>query len=134
MTMTYEEAKEIVHKMDIKSPKEWKNYCKERKKHDHPNLPTDPPQFYKNKWVSWNDWLGVEGFPARRWVDYEMARDYIQSVTPRITNTKEWNAYCHSGKKPRNIPHSPQKIYEGRGWICWDAWFGNTGPQVVIIE
>src|SRR5262249_51798226 len=36
----------------------------------------------------------------------------------------DWFAYCKSGKKPEDIPTSPQKTYADNGWVSWGDWLG----------
>jgi len=36
----------------------------------------------------------------------------------------EWREYCKSGKKPINIPASPDKTYKNKGWISWGDFLG----------
>lgn len=54
--LNYEEAREFVHKLSLKSQTEWFEYCKS---FDKPkDIPSDPQGTYKNKgWSSWGDWL-----------------------------------------------------------------------------
>lgn len=35
-----------------------------------------------------------------------------------------WEAYCHSGKKPVDIPARPDIVYrkQWRGWVDWLGW------------
>jgi superfamily II DNA or RNA helicase len=57
--LSYEEAREIVQKLEFKIVSDWRQYCKSGK------LPTDMPKYpdstYKDKgWKSWPDFLGYE--------------------------------------------------------------------------
>lgn len=52
----FDEAKECVNKLKLKSNSEWRILVKENNIPN--NIPTSPQTFYKNKWVSWYDWLG----------------------------------------------------------------------------
>ena len=38
---------------------------------------------------------------------------------------KGWLPYCRSGKKPPDIPSSPQAVYGDAGWNGWPDWLGN---------
>jgi hypothetical protein len=38
---------------------------------------------------------------------------------------KEWVAYCGSGKKPDDIPASPDNVYAKAGWAGFGDWLGN---------
>jgi hypothetical protein len=55
---TFVEAREFVHKLNLKSQRQYFNYCKNSNKPD--NIPRAPHKSYKNKgWISWPDWLGT---------------------------------------------------------------------------
>ncbi|MBX9688745.1 MAG: DEAD/DEAH box helicase family protein [Candidatus Obscuribacterales bacterium] len=56
------------------------------------------------------------------WRPFLEARDLVRSL--RLTSQKEWIAYCNSGKKPSDIPTSPQYIYKNDGWISLGDWLG----------
>ncbi len=54
----FEEAKYFVHKLNLKSGKEWNEYCKSGEKPD--DIPAAPNNTYKNKgWAGIKDWLGT---------------------------------------------------------------------------
>jgi hypothetical protein len=42
----------------------------------------------------------------------------------------EWRDYCRSGKKPADIPASPETKYAVAGWSGWGDWLG-TGRRRV---
>lgn len=94
-------------------------------KQENKKLPLSPPLAYKNEWVSWDQFLGRCNRVSSKFLSYEDARKIISIISPKITNCKEWDKYCKSGKRPDNIPHSPQKIYKDNGWVSWDHWFSN---------
>ncbi len=53
---TFYDAKTFVHSLNLKSQKEWKEYCNTGK---IPNdIPKHPEEYYKG-WRSWEDWLGT---------------------------------------------------------------------------
>ena len=49
------------------------------------------------------------------------ARKFVQSLG--LKNQKEWYNFCKSGKKPNDIPSSPNKIFE-KEWSSWGDWLG----------
>ncbi len=54
--LPYEEAKIIVHRLKLKTIREWKSYAKSDQKPK--DIPSSPDHVYKNKgWISWRDWL-----------------------------------------------------------------------------
>lgn len=55
--LTYTEARKYVHKLKLRTQKDWNSYCQQNTRPS--NIPRSPAQTYKNKgWISWNDWLG----------------------------------------------------------------------------
>jgi hypothetical protein len=55
--LTTFEAREFVHKLELKSIKEWQKYIES----DIPsNIPKKPREIYKEQgWISILDWLGI---------------------------------------------------------------------------
>ena len=46
-------------KLNLKSNKEWRQYCKSGKK--PVDIPSNPDATYKNQgWINWADWLGKD--------------------------------------------------------------------------
>jgi hypothetical protein len=45
--LPYEEAREYVHKLNLKNQKEWQDYSKSNKKPDY--IPATPQKVYKGK-------------------------------------------------------------------------------------
>jgi hypothetical protein len=56
--MKFEESREIVRKLNIKTNLEWRRWCK-NKSDDFIRIPSSPEQVY-DKWVDWFDWLGTK--------------------------------------------------------------------------
>jgi hypothetical protein len=51
------------------------------------------------------------------------ARKFVQSLG--LKNTKEWEDYCKSGKKPDDIPYAPQSSSYRNEWKGITDWLGN---------
>jgi Phage-integrase repeat unit len=49
--MPFEEAKDVIHSLHMKSIEEWFEYCKAGKKPK--NLPTNPSVVYEEDWKGW---------------------------------------------------------------------------------
>ena len=57
--MGFEQAKNFVHSLGIRSCTEWKIYCKSGERPY--NIPAFPPRTYCNiGWSGWKEWLGYE--------------------------------------------------------------------------
>lgn len=136
---SFEKAREYARKQKIKTIDEWVKiaeelaYANRNGDLEKFNIPSSPAKHYKNEWISWGDFFGTDESVPSKFLSYKDARFFVQHLTPQIKNCKEWDAYCKSGKKPKNIPHSPQKIYKEHGWIGWDCWFG-TGLYGIGIS
>lgn len=55
--LSFIEARKIVRTLGLKGQQEWADWC--RSKNRANNIPTSPPEIYKDDWVSWGDWLGT---------------------------------------------------------------------------
>jgi superfamily II DNA or RNA helicase len=57
--LNFSDAKKYVHKLKLRTQKDWNNYCRENTRPS--NIPRSPAGVYKNKgWISWQDFLGKE--------------------------------------------------------------------------
>lgn len=128
----FEEARAFVHTLNIKNVEEWLEYCKSGKK---PNdIPHKPDRVYKNKgWRSYGDWFGVwkeKSFEKKenikredkQYLPFEEAKSFVHNL--KIKNVKEWFEYCDSGKRPKNIPYNPDRVYKNKGWKSYPDWLG----------
>jgi superfamily II DNA or RNA helicase len=74
---SFEEARNFVHKLGLKSAVEWMEFCKSGNK--PADIPSDPYGVYKDEWISFVDWLGYE---ERLWSIgrvKELLKDLIES-------------------------------------------------------
>jgi len=113
----FEQARDFVHSLGLKSAMEWYAYCKSGKK--PANIPSNPDRVYKG-WISHIDWLGNHRLTEFR--PFEQARDFVHSLG--LKNHYEWRDYCKSGKRPADIPGDPNRIYWDKGWISYGDWMG----------
>jgi hypothetical protein len=63
-----------------------------------------------------DDWLGNEYLP------FAKARATVRGLG--LKSLGEWRDYCKSGKKPRDIPATPQLTYANDGWAGSGDWLG----------
>jgi hypothetical protein len=56
--MSFEESKEIVRNLKLKTNKEWRRWCK-NKPEEFIRIPSSPENVYSDKWTNWYDWLGT---------------------------------------------------------------------------
>ncbi|HRF58099.1 MAG TPA: helicase-related protein, partial [Campylobacterales bacterium] len=57
------------------------------------------------------------------WRPFEEARGFVRDLG--LDGVKEWQDYCKSSNKPRDIPSSPSSVYAGIGWLGMADWLGN---------
>jgi hypothetical protein len=85
---------------------------------------------YQEKgWSNYGDWLGTGNisYHKTQWRAYNRARSYVRKL--KLRNSNEWRKFCR-GKlrkvnKPADIPATPYKVYEGKGWKGMEDWLGN---------
>lgn len=123
--LPYEEAKKFFKEIGIKNIKEWALYCKSGKRPN--NIPSNPSSAYKDKgWISWNDFFDIEinnkHNKTKNFLSYEEAKKFVRKL--RLKSKQKWIKYSESGKKPKNIPSIPSKIYKDNGWINWGDFLG----------
>jgi hypothetical protein len=106
----FESAREFVRSLNLKSGKEWLEYCKSGNKPD--DIPASPDKTCKKDWQGYGNWLGTGNIANRDKVyrPFTEAREFVRSLG--LKNNKEWKEYCKSGNKPDDIPTNPWKIYK----------------------
>jgi len=121
--LNYQEAKEIVKKLNITTTLEWRN--KARLKELPIEIPKRPDLYYlDNGWVSWSDWLDVSiiSNKNKKFLPYDNAKGIVDKLNLKSNN--EWREYCKTNLKPKNIPSNPDIIYKKDGWVSWSDWLG----------
>ena len=125
--LSFVAARTFVRTLKLRSRKEWKEYSKSGKRPS--NIPSSPDKLYRNRgWISWPDWLGYEGkevMAPGSALSFVAARTFVRTL--KLRSMKEWHAYSKSGKRPSNIPGSPDKVYRNAGWISMPDWLGYGG-------
>jgi Phage-integrase repeat unit len=115
---SFEKARSFVHRLDLKSTKEWNAYCTSGKK--PADIPSGPSGIYGDVgWAGISDWLGK---PTRQFRPFKQAGAFVRDLG--LKTEAEWFAYCKSGKKPDDIPTSPRRVYADLGWIGMADWLG----------
>jgi superfamily II DNA or RNA helicase len=123
--MSFEEAREFVRTLNLKSGEEWKKYCLSNKSIN--NIPKTPLVVYKNSgWISMGDWLGTGRIASNKIIyrDFEDARNFAQMLN--LKTSEQWKTYCSSGNLPTDIPRNPHQTYKGKGWIGFGNWLGTN--------
>ena len=132
---SFNEARELAHSLKLKDQKQWFAYCKSSKK---PNdIPQGPHRVYKNKgWKGFGDWLGTGnlGWKEKHELtrNFGDARKFVHSL--KLKNVNEWREYTKSGKKPDDIPATPNTVYKSDGWISMGDWLGTGNIASHLIQ
>jgi len=130
---SYEEARVFVHRLGLRTRKEYRTYCRGEfpDKPVKPNdIPTNPETVYEDSgWIGTADWLGFvhPRSPNLKYRPFRDARTFVHSL--KLNSLDEWRRYCkgeikEKGIKPLDITGSPDKTYKGKGWISWLDWLG----------
>ena len=121
--LPFNEAKDFVHLLKLKSSDDWKKYCKNTKKPDY--IPANPRRVYKYKgWKSMGDWLGTGTIAPKDMLfrPFTEAQAFVHSLGLKSSN--DWKTYCISGNKPHDLPSNPNLTYKGTGWTSMGDWLG----------
>lgn len=126
---SFNEAREFVQSLNLKNSVEWENYRKSINKPS--DIPSNPNITYKDSgWKGIKDWLGT-GIKID-YIDYHSAKTFVNSL--KLSSRKEWEEYCKSGKKPIDIPSSPERAYLNKGWTSVGDWLGTGRIQTQLLK
>jgi superfamily II DNA or RNA helicase len=129
----FKEARAFVRQLDLKSAADWRRYCARGER--PADIPSHPHLVYaKTGWSSWGDWLGTGRIAdnLRKFRSFEKARAFVRGLG--MNSETEWREYCRSGKKPANIPASPETGYAKSGWTSWGDWLGTGRRRVAGLR
>ena len=120
---SFKDARKFARSLKLSGQKEWQQYCKSGKKPD--DIPGHPEYTYKNEWIGLGDWLGTSNIQGRlqhaNLKSFNESRKFARSL--KLSGQKEWQQYCKSGKRPKDIPTNPSRSYKDE-WKGWGDWFG----------
>jgi superfamily II DNA or RNA helicase len=118
----FAQARAFVRELGLTNRAQWLTYCSSGQRPS--DIPTTPDRVYAGQWQGLNDWLGKPTQIERRkpksgWRPFEQARAYAHTLG--LTTIQQWYQHCASGKKPLDIPSTPDQTYRGkfRGWKDW---------------
>jgi superfamily II DNA or RNA helicase len=118
---SFKKARAFVRGLGLESFTEWLDYCASGKKPD--DIPSSPRNTYGEAgWVGFPDWLGA-GRRVGGWRPFKEARSFARSLG--LKSVTEWQDYCKSGKKPDDLPATPEKTYAEADWAGYGDWLGN---------
>jgi superfamily II DNA or RNA helicase len=139
--LPYEQAKRIVHNLNLKSQKDWNTYKNGKMKGAKlpAGIPRSPAIVYeRNGWVNWGDWLGSGSIAPqnKKYLSFYKARLFVRKLG--LKSTKEWVDFCKGmkpeiGRLPSDIPTKPRQIFKTQGWISMGDWLG-TGTVASFLK
>jgi hypothetical protein len=117
----FKEVQEFVRALNLKTYKEWNDYCKSGNKPE--DVPSTPNKTYKKDFTGWGDWLGTGKISPkdREYRPFKEAKEFAISLN--LKGWREWVAYCKSGNKPNDVPSNPNEIYKN-DWKGVGNWLG----------
>ena len=94
-----------------------------KSKKRHPKIPSKPENVYK-EFIDYYDFLNsfkpfIE--PKGDYWTYKKSKAFVQKLN--LQNISDWKKYYQSGKKPINIPGTPQKTY-GKEFEGYEVFLG----------
>ena len=122
--LPFDEAREFVKSLNIKSYIDWKAYCNSGEKPKE--IPRAPHSTYLHDgWISWADFLGEGNIATQkvRFLKFEEARDYVWGLG--LIGKSEWENFRKKGLLPKEIPSTPSRTYKDNGWKGFGDWLGN---------
>ena len=120
--LSYQEAKQAVHKLKLSSGRAWREY--KAKFGQNLAIPKSPDVYYRKKgWVNWLDFLGSDS-GLSKWRDFQKARDFVHKL--KLGNRRDYMAWVKSRGRPDDIPTNPNIVYRDE-WLGWQDWL--TRPQ-----
>ena len=117
--LPYEEAKERIQSLNLRS---FREYCKLSKQGKLPErIPSAPHDVYKGKgWIDWSDFLGKKRHSKP--LPFKGAKKIVENFN--IRTKKEYYKLYKQGKLPKGMPRYPANVYENKGWISWYDFLG----------
>ncbi len=129
----FKDARAFARSLNLRSEDEWRKFSKgnlSEKGTRPPDIPTTPGTKYaKSGWAGMGDWLGTGTVAAhlRQYGPFKEAQEFARSLG--LKSWAEWREYCkgnipEKGDLPPDIPASPHKTYEQKGWAGVGDWLG----------
>ena len=129
--MPFEDARDFVRNLGLKSSREWREYISTGKKPS--NIPSNPNQIYK-EFQGIGDWLGSNTVQtqSRVYLSFFEARKFVRKLN--LKSNQQWREYLKSGKKPSNIPSALPGRYKNKGWKGWSDFLGHSNRYRRDVE
>ena len=120
----FEKARDYVRNLNLYSFEDWKEYSKSSEKPKE--IPTNPHKIYKDKWISYSDWLGTFRLSptavSQNFWPFEKAREFVRGFN--FKSKKEYYQYVKTDQRPQELPTGPDVTYKNE-WISWGDFLGS---------
>ena len=133
---SYADAKKFVHKLNLKTQKEWQRYAKSNKRPKH--IPGSPEGTYKKiGWKGYGDWLGTGSISNqdRLFLSYNQSKKVVQKIIwngKSLGSGTDFGDWSKSGNRPKNIPSAPDRTYKKEK--TWQSWGDFLGTKRVAFQ
>ncbi len=121
--VSFNEARQLVHGLNIKTNKEWRNYTQSAVFDNR--IPKTPERVYSKEWKNWGDWLGNGQLSSKQisgiFITYNQFKNFIIQLA--IKTETEWRQYIKTNKIDSSIPKRPDNAYKNLGWLGWSELF-----------
>ncbi|HWA85892.1 MAG TPA: DEAD/DEAH box helicase family protein [Opitutus sp.] len=124
----FADARVWAQNLGLRSLDDWMSFVRKDPVSFPTDIPSWPDRTYRNSgWSGWTDFLGY----SEDWRSFPEARQFARSL--KFSGQREWKRFAKGARpdlppKPSDIPASPWKAYEKRGWAGWRDWLGTTKP------
>ena len=121
--MSYEDHKEIIKPLKLKSIHQYQAYLKKNKIR---GLHRYPPKIFEKVWEKNGGWSGFLSKPIshldriKKRMPFKKARDFVWNLN--LKTEHEWKAYTKSDSFPDFLPMSPGSVYDE--WTGMENWIG----------
>lgn len=95
-TLSFADAKKIVHTFGLRSREEWQRFKETNKR--PANIPKSPDKVYADKWNGWKDWVGAGRKPAFKQVAPP------QPSLPQLPGLTALNKIVEEVQAEKNVP------------------------------
>jgi hypothetical protein len=120
----YEYARRRVLSLGLQSKADWDEYVADGKRGNGAYLPNQPDLMYAPEWQGWDEFLGV----LRTYTETQYMVQHVLKIRSRLT----YELFIYQQPKRAEllrIPALPWIVYENRGWINDEHFFGCRGEE-----
>lgn len=122
--LPYEEARDFIHSLGLKTQAEWRDYSKSGSR--PLNIPGNPNQIYENDgWTGFGDWLGTG--KTRNYYDYYESREIVRKL--KLASNSQFHSWLKSDERDMRVPTNPSQVYKDH-WIGIHDFLGCQNRRV----